>query len=185
MLVKFADDITRIVPITARGSSEDDSSVDVQSFIRRADKNRMTINLKKTWELLLRRRSTRIPPEPLGIIDRKDKLTLLGVTMNWDTQFEYLLSKASSRSYILRVCRYYKYSISSLDLLFQSSILSIFIYGIKVCGNAFYSKYFSRIDKFFARALKSGYCIRQYYITDILKRRDFNCGIELLPQKLL
>ena len=71
------------------------------------------------------------------------------------------------------MCRYYKYSISSLDLLFQSLSLSIFIYGIKVCGNAFYSKYFSRIDKFVARALKSGYCIKQYYITDILKRRDF------------
>ena len=82
----------RSVPITARGSSEDDSSVDVQSFIRTANMNRMTINLKKTWELLLKGRSTRIPPEPLDIIDRKDKLTLLGVTMNWDTQFEYFLS---------------------------------------------------------------------------------------------
>ena len=138
----------------------------------------MTINLKKTWELLLRGRGTRIPPEPLDIIDRNDKLNLLGVTfaenpMNWDTQFEYLLSKASSRLYILRLCRHYKYSISSLDLLFQSLILSILIYGIEVWDNAFYSKYFSRSYKFFARAFESGYCIEQYYITDILKRRDF------------
>ena len=138
----------------------------------------MKINLKKTWELLLRGRGTRIPPEPLDIIDRNDKLNLLGVTfaenpMNWDTQFEYLLSKASSRLYILRLCRHYKYSISSLDLLFQRLILSILIYGIEVWGNAFYSKYFSRTDKFFARAFESGYCIEQYYITDILKRRDF------------
>ena len=138
----------------------------------------MKINLKKTWQLLLRGKGARIPPEPLDIIDRNDKLNLLGVTfeenpMNWDTQFEYLLSKASSRLYILRLCRHYKYSISSLDLLFQSLILSILIYGIEVWGNAFYSKYFSRTDKFFARAFESGYCIEQYYITDILKRRDF------------
>ena len=93
--------------------------------------------------------------------------------MNWDTQFEYLLSKASSRLYILRVCRYYKYSISSLDLLFRSLILSIFIYGIEVWGNAFYSKYLSRTGKAFAWVFESGYCIEQYYITDILKRRDF------------
>ena len=39
----------------------------------------MKINLKKTWELLLRGRSTRIHPEPLDIIERKDKLTLLDV----------------------------------------------------------------------------------------------------------
>ena len=93
--------------------------------------------------------------------------------MNWDTQVECLLSKASSRLYTLRVCRYYKYSISSLDLLFQSLILSIFIYGIEVWGNAFYSKYLRRTDKFFARAFESGYCIERYCITDILKRRDF------------
>ena len=84
-----------------------------------------------------------------------------------------LVEYASSRLCILRVCRYYKYSISSLDLLFQSLILSIFIYGIVVWGNAFYSKYLSRTDKFFAMAFVSGYCIEQYYITDILKRRDF------------
>ena len=44
---------------------------------------------------------------------------------------------------------------------------------LKFGGNAFYSKYLSRIDKFFARAFKSGYCIEQYHITDILKRRYF------------
>ena len=128
--------------------------------------------------MLLRGRGTRIPLEHLDIIDQNGKLNLLGVTfeenpMNWDTQFEYLLSKASSRLYILRVCRYYNYSISSLDLLFQSLILSIFMYGIKFWGNPFYSTYLSRTDKFFARAFKSGYCIEQYYITDILKRRNF------------
>ena len=47
------------------------------------------------------------------------------------------LEVAISRLYILRVCRYYKYSISSLDLLFQSLILSIFIYAIEVWGSAF------------------------------------------------
>ena len=137
----------------------------------------MKINLKQTWELLLRGRVLRIPPKLLDIIDCNDKLNLLGVgfeenPMNWDTQFEYLLSKASSRLYILRVCRHYKYSISSLDLLFQSLILPNFIYGIEVWGNPFYSKYLSRTDKFFARAFESRCCIEQYYITDILKRRD-------------
>ena len=98
--------------------------MEVQFFIRWADENRMKINLKKTWELLLKGRSTRIPPEPLDIIDRKDKLNLLEVTFeenptNWDIQFQYLLSRASSRLYILRVCRYYKYFISRLDYFFK------------------------------------------------------------------
>ena len=50
---------------------------------------------------------TRIPlPESMDGIARKSELKLLGVTINedpcnWDTQFENMLSKASSRLYIL------------------------------------------------------------------------------------
>ena len=72
-------------------------------------------------------------------------------------------------------------------------MLSIVVYGIEVWGNAYYCKYSSRIDKFFARAFKSEYCIKQYYITNILKRRDFklwqritnteNALRDLLPPK--
>ena len=97
----------------------------------------MKVNLTKTWELLLRGRTTKTPPEPLEIIGRKDQLKLLGVTfekvpVNWDTHIDYLLSKASSRLYILRICKYYGYSKENLDFLFQSLILSVFTYAIEV-----------------------------------------------------
>ena len=73
----------------------------------------------------------------MEIIERKNNLELLGVTLeedltNWDTHIEYLLTKASSRLYILRICKYYKYSVNNLDLLFQSLILSTFNYAIEV-----------------------------------------------------
>ena len=77
----------------------------------------MKINLKKTWELL-------------GV-------TFEQVPVNWDTQIDYLLSKNSSRLYILRICKYYGYSIENLDLLFQSLILSDFTYAIEVLGGLF------------------------------------------------
>ena len=88
----------------------DESQMEVLSFIEWSEKNRMKVNLTKTWELLLRGRTTKTPPEPLEIIGRKDKLKLLGVTfeqvpVNWDTHIDYLLSKASSRLYILRICK--------------------------------------------------------------------------------
>ena len=38
-------------------------------------------------------------------------------------------NKASSRLYIIRICKYYDYSIENLDLLFQSLILSVFTYA--------------------------------------------------------
>ena len=115
----------------------------------------MKVNLTKTWELLLKGRTTRTPPEPLEIIGRKEKLKLLGVTfkqvpVNWDTHIDYLLSKASSRLYIIRICKYYGYNI-------------VF---------TFYSKYLSGIDKLFARCYKLGYCLRQHSILDIRRNRD-------------
>ena len=98
-----------------------------------SEKNCMQVNLTKTWELLLRGKTTRTPPKPLEIIGRKEKLKLLGVTfeqvpVNWDTHIDYLPSKASSRFYILRICKYYGYTTENLDLLFQSLILSVFVY---------------------------------------------------------
>ena len=136
LLVKFADDITVSLPIEANVGL-DESETEVQSFIEWSVKNCMKVNLTKTWELLLRGKTTRTPPEPLEIIGRKEKLKLLGVTfeqvpVNWDTHIDYLLSKASSRLYILRICKYYGYTIENLDLLFQSLILSVFIYAIEV-----------------------------------------------------
>ena len=137
----------------------------------------MKVNLTKTWELLLKGRTTRTPPEPLEIIGRNEKLKLLGVTfeqvpVNWDTHIDYLLSNASSKLYIIRICKYYGYFIESLDLLFQSLIVAVFTYAIEVWGCAFYSKYVSRIDKLFARCYKLGYCLRQYSILDIRCNRD-------------
>ena len=117
----------------------DESEVEVLSFIQWSENNRIKVNLTKTWELLLRGKTTRTPPEPLENIERKETLKLLGATfeqvpVNWDTHIDYLLSKASSRLYILRICKYYRYSIENLDLLFQSLILSIVTYAIEWRG---------------------------------------------------
>ena len=64
---------------------------------------------------------------------------MLGVTFNedpckWDTQFENMLSKASSRLYILRVYKYNGYSLQELTLLFDSPTISHFSPTRLRCG---------------------------------------------------
>ena len=87
----------------------------------------MKLNMKLTFEMVVKG-ITRMPlPESMDGIARKGELKLLGVTINeepcnWDTQFENILSKASSRLYILRVCKYYSYSLQELTLLYDSLI---------------------------------------------------------------
>ena len=57
-------------------------------------------------------------------------------------------------------------------MLFQSLIISVFTYAIEVWGCCYYDKCLKRIDKLFARAFKSGYCLKKYSICDILTTRD-------------
>lgn len=75
----------------------------------------MSLNLSKTWEMLLRSRNTKLSPPTLPGIERKEWLKLLGITFhedpcNWDLHIDSLLSRAASRPYILRVCKYYGYT---------------------------------------------------------------------------
>ena len=141
LLVKFADDITVSLPIEANVGL-DESEAEVLSFIEWSENHCMKVNLTKTWELLLRGKTTRTPPEPMEIIRTKEKLKLLSVTfeqvpVNWDIHIDYLHSKVSIRLYIIRICKYYGYSIENLDLRFQSLILSVFTDPIEVCRCAF------------------------------------------------
>ena len=70
-------------------------------------------------------------------IGRKSELKLLAVTFNehpcnWDTHFDHMLSKASSRLNILRVRKYYRYYKEELTILFDSLIMSLFTYANEV-----------------------------------------------------
>ena len=53
---------------------------------------------------------------------------------NWNMQFEELIRKASTRIYILLVCRFYDLSAKELDVLIISLIVSIFMFSADVWG---------------------------------------------------
>ena len=59
-----------------------------------------------------------------------------------------MLSKASCRLYILRVFKYYSYSLQELTLLFSSLIMLLFTYAIEVWVCAHYDKYLLKLIGF-------------------------------------
>ena len=137
----------------------------------------MKLNLKKTWEMVIRGKTKKPVPEEIPNIERRGELKLLGVfsnenPTNWDKQFETVLSKASSRLYISRVCKFYGYSLNELTMLYNSLITSLFNFGIEVWGAVFNAKYLSRIDKFNKRAYRYGYTSNLITINDKIKERD-------------
>ena len=195
-MIKYADDIT--LSIAVKEKSQDPSEREVLNIQHWATENRMKLNIKKTWEMIVKGKTTKPPPGQVQSIERKSELKILGVTfhenpLNWNTQFETMLRKAASRVYILRVCKYYGYSPKELSRLFNCLITPIFLYGVEVWGTAG-REYINRINKFMKRAFRNGYVDEYTPFEHIIKQRDhllFNniinnsehCLYDLLPPK--
>ena len=138
LITKSADDIT--LSIAVKVNAHDPSEVVVENVKKWARDNRMVLNMKKT-RMVERGRTWKSLPEQVEGVERKQEHKISGVTFNenpcnWDTQFDSMLSKAVARMHILRVCKYYGYSISEVHQLFNSLIMLIFLYGIEVLTEA-------------------------------------------------
>ena len=174
LLVKFADDITTSAPVK---SGLDSAEAETESIQNWSEANQMTLNLSKTWEMVVHCGSMKPLPAPIAGINRKSWLKLLGVTFQedpccWDLHIDDLLSKASGRMYILRVCRCYCFSADQLNKLFESLIMSLFYYSIEEWGSALQKKDLDRIDKFFRRAHRYGYTTKNIKISEVIEERD-------------
>ena len=127
--------------------------------------------------MVIHGKTSKPKPQPLQGIKRKESLKLLGITFQnkptlWNIHIDNMLSKASSRLYIIRNCKAYGYPPEQLSKLFDSLILSIFTYGIQVWGAAFYHKDRGIINKFFKRAARFGYTKRNITISELIRQHD-------------
>ena len=174
MLVKFADDMTVSAPVKTTG---DTAFNEVKNISDWAKENRMILNFSKTWEIVISKGSLKQLPPPIDGIRRKKWMKLLGVKFQddpccWDLHVDELLSKASGRMYILRVCKSYGYAGDQLTKLFETLILSLFTYAIEVWGSALLKKYLKQIDQFFRRARRYGYTTKEYEMSSLIEEKD-------------
>ena len=119
--------------------NSDTALAEVKNLEKWAARNRMSLNLSKTWEMLLRSGTTKPAPPPVPGIEQKEWLKLLGITFHedpcchyedpnyWDLHIDSPLSRAASRLCILRICKYYSYSKYQLSKLFDSLIMPLFL----------------------------------------------------------
>ena len=187
LMTKYADDITCSIP--AGPDVNDCASEEVENIKAWAEENLMKLNLSKTKELVIRGRTTLPPPEPIVTIERVSYLKLLGVTFqdsptNWDKHFDELMERAVKRMHILRVCKRNGYSVSDLDYLFNSLIMSLFTYCIRVWGVAAYTKYLSQIDRLVRRAFRFGYIRHELSIQQVIKDRDVRLWKSIMATSL-
>ena len=84
------------------------------------------------------------------------------------TTFDGKVVKTFARNTnIYKICK-----LRGTEMLFNSLIVSLFFYAIEVWGGTFQSKYLSRIDKFFKRAVRYGYTTKVLTINNIINDRD-------------
>jgi hypothetical protein len=165
--------------------SGDTSKVELDNIQEWTTNNRMALNMKKTYEMIVRGNVPTPLPDPFPSIERKTWLKILGIILqdlpcNWDLQFEEMLQRASARLYIIRVRKYYGFPIKQLDILFRTLIMPILTYGIELWGGAYFNKYISQIDRFIKRARRNG------YISEALDIKEINTeGDKKLWNKIL
>ena len=96
-IVKFADDITLSMKVD---QTRDTSNIETENVMNWARNNRMSLNLTKTWEMVIHGKVSQSLPNPLPMITRKTWLKILGITFqdnpcNWDMHFEDLIQITS------------------------------------------------------------------------------------------
>ena len=82
-MVKFTDDITTSIPVSK--DSTDATINEVNSMKHWAASNRMSLNLSKTWEMLIHGKTTKPNSQPVPGIERKAWLKLLGIILKKKT----------------------------------------------------------------------------------------------------
>ena len=91
---------------------------------------------------------------------------------DWDLHVDNLLRKASSRLYILRVCKYFGYPKEQLTKLFDLLIRSPCFY-MELRFGELYIKVNTLIAlTVFKRALRFGYTNNLYVIAEVIRNRD-------------
>ena len=83
-----------------------------------------------------------------------------------------MITKASSRLYIPKVCMLYTYSSQELTLLFESLIMSLFMYAIEVWACAYDWKYLLQIDRFIKWAVQYGSTNKRPSIVERIRTKD-------------
>jgi len=177
VIIKFADDTYIIVP-AANSNTATSEITQVQSW---AEANNLTLNCKKSKEIIFTNRGTRnktiaLPAPCLGI-NQVRSLTALGVVLNDKLtaadHVSSLLASCSSSLYAMRVLRNHGLPATSLTDIFRATIIAKLTYCSSAWSGLTSAHDRARIDAFLRRSKRYGYCADSVpTITDIFAEAD-------------
>jgi hypothetical protein len=160
-LVKFADDTYIVIP----ASNVDSRTAEIGNVETWACQNNLQLNGSKTKEIIFvdRRRRRQIhQPLPLSEMSRVSSMKILGVT--WTSGLAAsehvgdVIKRCAQTMYALRVLRTHGMNVQSLHDIYRSVVVAKILYASSAwCGFTSVAER-QRIDAFFERCKRSGFC---------------------------
>lgn len=173
-LVKFADDLTLLVPEL----SDTELSDEYYAIKQWAQLNKMIINTSKTKEIVFHRPKplATINPAPIDGIQRVAIAKLLGVTIDECLSFSIhitnIVSQCNQRSFLLRNLRRGGLNNVALDAVFNALVVSRILYCISVWGGFAKSVDTARINSVFTKSKKYGHTVKSFSFDALLLQAD-------------
>ena len=133
-LIKYADDATLLSPQNSKTSVE----LEMAHIMNRASKNKMTLNLLKTVEIVFHRPNVShdLLPPIMHSVSRVAVAKLLGVhlrhDLNFSLQVDSVVATCNQRFYLLAQLKKQGLGISAVDSVFKPIVLNKILYALPV-----------------------------------------------------
>jgi Reverse transcriptase (RNA-dependent DNA polymerase) len=175
IVFKYADDTNLLVPEhTDVQLGEEFEAIQLWAL-----RNKMIINTSKTKEIVFRRpnpRSCSVDLPAIQAIEKIKETKLLGViftdSFHFDSHVNFILKICSQRSYLMRKLRDQGLTANHLNVVFDAIILSRITYGVCAWSGFLSFELIGRIDAFFRRMFRYGFCNRLITFRDISSNCD-------------
>jgi len=173
-LVKYADDITLLVPQYSSVSLEDE----YQNLLHWSTVNKLKINTDKIKEIVFRCPSACnfVSLVSLSRIEQIISVKLLGIhptaTLSAAVHVEHILSLANQRLHLLGLLKHQGLSSEVLHQIFTSIVQSVITYALPSFAGQLSKGDKSRINALFRKPLKCGLCHTSLDIDELIITAD-------------
>ena len=156
-MFKYADDTYLLVGSRARTTVTEE----LNNVSRWAAINNLRLNVTKSREMLVARRSCFEPPPPLDGVLRVDSMRILGVTLGRDLSVighvDEIIEASSASLHALRVLRAHGLPPKALHLVAEATTISRLLYAAPAWWGLASAADRNRLERFLARAARLGY----------------------------
>ena len=150
-MLKYADDVTLLNPENATVSMEDEI-VNIMDWAR---KNKMTINMVKTKEMIFHQPNPKLIvfPNEMNCIQRVTAFKLLGILLKPELDFNNhassIVTVCNQRLYLLSLLRKQGLGVDECDSVLQAIVLSRLRYALPMYYNYLSSDMVDKINAIF------------------------------------